>query len=620
MDTFVKLPIILVKKCLCFETRLFLSMVLCFAAMIAPILIILGLKYGIVETLKERVLSQPEALQVTVKPKQDLTEEEICMMREWPEVGFLAPLARHLSFDVHVRATENLKSNVREPLEAVLVASGKQDPVLLRDGIEPPSGQNIVLSQRLADHLGVKSGENVDIMVWRMNKGTKKWHNCSFTVSGILPHDASDASLVYVDSAIVREVEAYKENRGSELFHAPFVMDRPASLFTGIVIKLLNTDSKKEDNPLQNHAQFVRYFAHEKKLDLLNQQTAGLWENQKGGNFAMYDDFPLIDDEMLKELSDTASSAAQVGLWGWNPPCPIELNVDSSLYPVTVCGISPEQQREWDDSLDSNQTNPQEKERSITLYAGNDFPNTRGVIRVPSVRGKESVLDARVIRIPGILNKKMVYCSAQDMGLVTAAKETAFQWDGQTGTFRLLQRSYAGVRLYASSIDDLQALISKAEQQLKAEAFANMQEVNHIINLNRNLEGLFYHLSLISSVGVIISLTLNLLNGLDRRIKEYSLLRMMGVKRLTMMALPFYEACSIVAVGFTVALGAFYLFKHFADRMFGEELMQGESYCVIPAEIWMRTFIICIGIAVVVALFSAIRIYRIDPATAMRSL
>ena len=131
------------------EWILTLCMILALAAVIAPLLLLMGLKYGTIATLRDRLVEDPVNREIKPLQTRDYPYEWFDEFGERDDIVFFIPtILRGASI---VNAI-NPKTNVAERLDLVPTADG--DPLILENGGRIPGPSEAVLSMAAAQELG----------------------------------------------------------------------------------------------------------------------------------------------------------------------------------------------------------------------------------------------------------------------------------------------------------------------------------------------------------------------------------------------------------------------------------------------------------------------------------
>lgn len=194
-----------------YERSLTLCAVLALASMLTPMLVLLGIKNGVITTMRERLLADPGVLIIT--PKSDagrFPPAFIEKLRALPGARFAIGRTRETSTDMTVRnaaarTDATLAMEPAAPGEPVLEHYGIAAP---RDGAEP----EIVLSAPAARALKVEAGGKLAARLGRRTpQGRLESVELMFRVAGILPAEAAERRMGFVPLAVLEDAERYRD-------------------------------------------------------------------------------------------------------------------------------------------------------------------------------------------------------------------------------------------------------------------------------------------------------------------------------------------------------------------------------------------------------------------------
>ena len=174
-------------------------------AVVAPLLLLFGLKFGIVSQMRAELLSDPRNLEIRMLASAKLEPTWFEKMRNSEGVGFVMPLTRSLNTiaDLFVdsrRFAENVE----------LIPTAINDPVL--DGISIPQGRNdVVLSSSAASRLAVKPGERIQLRVTRLHESRTERAQIEVRVLAILPPESFSRPAVFLTLPLLIEVEDFRD-------------------------------------------------------------------------------------------------------------------------------------------------------------------------------------------------------------------------------------------------------------------------------------------------------------------------------------------------------------------------------------------------------------------------
>ncbi|EKV32264.1 hypothetical protein C882_2341 [Caenispirillum salinarum AK4] len=183
--------------------------VLALAAVIAPLLVLYGLKSGVMGHLTDELASDVRTLQVSVLQEAEYDAEWIAAMRARPEVGFIQAHTRTLAATVEIirRSGDNGAMHMQR---ASLLASGAGDP-LLPEGLAAPGDDAVVLSSALATALDAAPGSTVEAVISRRLDGAEQNVFLALRVAGVVAPGLWDARGALVSLNTLVDVERWRD-------------------------------------------------------------------------------------------------------------------------------------------------------------------------------------------------------------------------------------------------------------------------------------------------------------------------------------------------------------------------------------------------------------------------
>jgi len=169
-------------------------------AVIAPLLLLFGLKYGVVSQLNADLLSDARNLEVRMSGNHDLDTDWFARWQAMPETAFVMPLTRSLNTQADLlRDTQHFVAGVE------LIPSGPGDPLLA--GLPPPAANALLLSASAADRLQAQPGDTLKLIVLRKLNGRNQRGETEVKVTAVLPASAfaRPAALLTLDLLVATE-------------------------------------------------------------------------------------------------------------------------------------------------------------------------------------------------------------------------------------------------------------------------------------------------------------------------------------------------------------------------------------------------------------------------------
>ena len=138
--------------------------VLAIAAVLVPLMVLFGLKYGIITNLLDPLKEDSRYRQILPAGSGKYGPDWFESMAQRPDVAFIVPRTRVIAATIRLRRPD---SDVGRIIDAELIPSGEDDPVLT--GLSAPDGiTGVVLSLDASDKLGAAAGSRVEGIIKRI--------------------------------------------------------------------------------------------------------------------------------------------------------------------------------------------------------------------------------------------------------------------------------------------------------------------------------------------------------------------------------------------------------------------------------------------------------------------
>lgn len=231
------------------EPAFTLCSVLALAAVIAPLILLAGLRAGVIAGLKEDLAASPRAREIVNTTNRALDEAWFTTLRARPDVGFVVPRTRLLAATGTLEATARPGAAIR----VEVLPTGPGDPLL--PGLPPPAMGQAVLTASAAQRLGVAAGDPLRFRVVRMIGTAREVLGMDLTVAAIAPASAGARDAIFADPAMGRRVQDFTDDRPADAgprtaegfrLHARRLEDVP-SLVAALREQTIETASRAED-------------------------------------------------------------------------------------------------------------------------------------------------------------------------------------------------------------------------------------------------------------------------------------------------------------------------------------------------------------------------------------
>jgi putative ABC transport system permease protein len=188
------------------DFALFAGVALTVAAVLAPLLVLLGLKTGVVEHMIGGLRADPAVREIVLRGHKERPPEWFTAMRARPDVAFIAPRMRQLAHTVDV----GMAATPTRGTSADFVVSGPADP-LLRAQASAIGPGSVVISQRLAQQGGFKPGDEVTVWAIRRASTGNQRIDARARIAAIAPPSATQNAVVFGPLEMAAALEAFQE-------------------------------------------------------------------------------------------------------------------------------------------------------------------------------------------------------------------------------------------------------------------------------------------------------------------------------------------------------------------------------------------------------------------------
>jgi putative ABC transport system permease protein len=188
------------------------------AAVLAPLLVLFGVKSGIIDTLSDRLIQDPRNREISPVGSGRYGEDWLSTMRNRPEVVFVIPQTRSIAATMNLY---NQNSATPRTLIVSLIPTAEGDPLLVQYGRILTTNTQVVLSEPAARKLNVKAGQTVMGQVGRSVGGLKQQAAVNLEIVAVLPLGAFAREAAFVRLELLEATEDYRDGRGSKIFGWP---------------------------------------------------------------------------------------------------------------------------------------------------------------------------------------------------------------------------------------------------------------------------------------------------------------------------------------------------------------------------------------------------------------
>lgn len=179
-------------------------------AVIAPLLLLFSLKFGIVSQLQQQLLKDPTNLEIKmlgVQSNRKLDMAWLTQLRQHPQVQFVEPVVNYLNTLADLRKDS---SHFADSIE--LIPTEKGDPLIPHQAISLQKTQ-IILTALLAEKLNVNPGDNLTLFINRKLQGKDEKEKVNLQVVNILNESVYNRPAAFINLDLLINIENYRNGQ-----------------------------------------------------------------------------------------------------------------------------------------------------------------------------------------------------------------------------------------------------------------------------------------------------------------------------------------------------------------------------------------------------------------------
>ncbi|MDR2124220.1 MAG: ABC transporter permease [Desulfovibrio sp.] len=600
------------------ESMLTICMVMAVAAVLGPLLTLFGLKYGTVETLRDRLIRDPRNCEVRPAGSHAFTAQWFEDTAKRPDVAFIVPTTRQLSAAVEISLAGAPGKSVS--LEALPTAPG--DPLILENGARVPEDGQTLLSASAAETLGAAVGDTLTLTVRRVKNSGFQSAQTEILVIGILPVRAGAGRSLFITLPLLENIENFKDGLAVPALRWPGDLPRAYPLFHALLAVLPKSPGPELLYKLTNNTGFAgrtmltrNEAATVAGLEMPDAETyillsakgspAGVHNIEAirnilaGQKAALY----LPAPEAFLTLRDDGGRA--IGVFRVRAAAPFD----------SVAGTGLQNAFPWKDDL-TLKTSSAVQWLKVLVPAGLLHEGGMEATGEVAVGGNAVRFPVQLIPSDDV-ESGTVKAPLRFLGMLGLLQTRPLFMDKDSREFLLSKRGYAGFRLYASSLENVAGLKRSFEEQ-GMQVHTEAERIDDVMRLDKYLTLIFWLIAAGSLAGGTACLASNIYAGIERKRRELAVLRLLGLARAAFLRFPLYTASFYALCGFYTALCFFYGMSFVINTVFAGHLQGEESLCRLAWRHALAALALTVGIAVISGSIAAIRAAAVDPAQALR--
>jgi putative ABC transport system permease protein len=580
------------------------------AAVLSPLLLLFGLKYGTIETLRFRLIQDPRNREIRPLVSKSFAKTWIEDLGRRADVAFITPMTRQISATV----TATVKERPDKKVDLDIVPTGAGDALVLENNAPIPQRGECVLTQFAAEELKAQPGDTLVVTATRTREGRIESGSLELKVAGVLSLRASELKAVYVPLELLEAVEQFKDGQAVPEYGWPGSTPKAYPQYDGLIVVLPQELSKIDQLTLANNTGFTKiesmtqadlqaraafqvapelslYFLSTEKKPVGEESVANVRYRLRGKNATL---IPWVAPIKARLLTESGTEVATVDL--------LALSVD----PVKAESIGLTPLPGWGETATALQVMLPASLGNVGARLSVQIALEKDVLTFPLAPVSERGTAERVAFVPAPL-----------AGILKLSQLREVVFERERGEFLLSRRGYASFRLYARNIDTVEGLRQFFEEQA-IPVHTEARRIKDVLDLDKYLTLIFWLIATVGIIGGVMALLASLYASVERKKRELSVLRLIGLSGPVLFRYPIYQGMLIGTGGFVVAVAFFSVIATMINTLFRAHLAAGESFCRLPLLHAASALGMTVLIAILAAAVAAWRVTKIEPAEALR--
>ncbi len=601
------------------DARMTICLVLTVASIALPLLLFFGLKNGVVQVMRQRMINDPTYMEIILQGSVKLNK---AWFEEWSAndlVAFLVPKTRELG----VSGTFQ-KVNEGKKIKADMQPTAKGDWLLKSYGTSIPEGDNCILSTSLAQKLNIQKNDSIEVFISRQRKGGGiESVSRALQVIDILPLQASGRDIAYVPLEILERMEEFRDGFGVEIYDWPGDKSLAYPVFYSALLltkekldPILEARIKQRTgfiklSQIENIDDFLAYELSTGNNPISAFKLKDLQNVLRGKNTILIPHGGKNQEDIEVSLSNQANT---LDLTLNTTPYWESDNFHLKNYPQNLGDILPQQSlKNWKD-LEHSPAYIITSNNNASMFKENPtnsnfiLPNGEEINLSLTVVGDNNVPDNLAYVSPGLIGKLNLLFERELEAGANAQNEVEMM---------LGRQDYSRFRMYAKSLDDVATLAKQLESsgltiKTKAAEIERVKLMDHYLTL---IIGLITGAAVI---GGTICLLASLYASVERKSRSLAVLRLLGIHGSSLCAFPLTASISITTLGFSLALLLHFGGSTYINYVAEDFTLPGEILSYLSLEHQLLALGLAIIASIVAGLAASVRLLRIEASDGLR--
>ena len=188
------------------EWRISICFVLALATVLGPILVLFGLKFGIVGNMINQLVEEPRNREIRPASSGRYSTDWFAVLQARPDVDFIVPRTRNIAANIQLKSEKSPYI-----LNVELIPTAMNDPLLPHVKNPPTDYTSLIVSQSTAKKLALQPGDVLDGSISRHYQGRNQRIHLPLKVHSVAPVSAFSRNGAFGSLALLDALEDYRD-------------------------------------------------------------------------------------------------------------------------------------------------------------------------------------------------------------------------------------------------------------------------------------------------------------------------------------------------------------------------------------------------------------------------
>ncbi len=617
------------------DLRMTICLILTVASITVPLLLFFGLKNGVIEVMRQRMINDPSYMEIIPQGTSSLDTTWFEEWRKNPHLAFLVPKTRELGVSgtfKNLDAQDEKQKTIRSDMQP----TGEGDWLLKSYHISIPNEGSCVLTTPLAEKLKAEKNHTLEVSVSRQKKGGGI-ENVSrkLKVIDILPPHASGREIVYVPLILLERMEQFKDGFAVPAYEWKGELPTAYPVYYSALLYTKEVLNPILQAQIRQRTGFIKIDDITKETstkDILNDSTWHTVLLQTGNipinafkikeinNLLRGKEFVLIpmsgkQGEAINIELENASSTVNLEL----KSTPFESKTiweGLSYFSLEEEGFSEISQSEWN--------NPEIMPNYLILSKENaqKFSETKARANIQTPSEEHIDFTVNILSSEKVENNE-AYSSVGFVGQLNLLLERQLIINEIEGNVEkkiellLGRESYSRFRMYAKSLDEVE-LLAKELEETGLSIKTRSAEIQRVKLMDKYLNIIIGAITSIALIGGAICLLASLYASVERKRRSFAVLRLLGMNATSLCAFPLCASIIMTSLGFLLALLIYHASSLAINSLAQDFTLPGELLCYLRFDQQVYSFILALLAAIIAGITASMRLFNIEPSEGLR--